>query len=174
MEEDNAARHNAMHRASRFTGIEWLDGVRVWAGFYVVLHRIYLGARVRLCVRAGVSTDGRGCVLDRPDIPLNTNASENDIRAFATKRKISGGTISESGRQARDVMLGLAKTCKLEILFFDYLGARLDIPDRHIPNLATLVSPAATRTGSPRNLPPVTEARANPLKRLSLYRLCRV
>ena len=34
-------------------------------------------------------------VLDRPEIPLNTNASENDIRAFVTKRKISGGTVSE-------------------------------------------------------------------------------
>ena len=43
-------------------------------------------------------------VLERPEIPLNTNASENDIRAFVTKRKISGGTVSEKGRQARDVM----------------------------------------------------------------------
>ena len=67
-------------------------------------------------------------VLERPEIPLNTNASENDIRAFVTKRKISGGTVSEKGRQARDVMLGLAKTCmKLKIPFFDYLGA----PPRH-------------------------------------------
>jgi Transposase IS66 family len=49
--------------------------------------------------------------LERPEIPLNTNASENDIRAFVTKRKISGGTVSQKGRQARDVMLGLAKTC---------------------------------------------------------------
>ena len=62
-------------------------------------------------------------VLERPEIPLNTNASENDIRAFVTKRKISGGTVSEKGRQARDVMLGLAKTCmKLKIPFFHYLG----------------------------------------------------
>ena len=35
----------------------------------------------------------------------------NDIRACATKRKISGGTVSEKGRRARDFMLGLAKTC---------------------------------------------------------------
>jgi hypothetical protein len=34
-------------------------------------------------------------VLDRPEIPLNTNASENDIRTFVTKRKISGGTVSD-------------------------------------------------------------------------------
>ena len=82
-------------------------------------------------------------VLERPEIPLNTNASENDIRAFVTKRKISGGTVSEKGRQARDVMLGLAKTCmKLKIPFFDYLGRRLGIPGPDIPQLATLVSPA--------------------------------
>ena len=47
-------------------------------------------------------------VLDRPEIPLNTNASENDIRTFVTKRKISGGTVSDNGRDARDIMLGLA------------------------------------------------------------------
>jgi hypothetical protein len=82
-------------------------------------------------------------VLERPEIPLNTNASENDIRAFVTKRKISGGTVSEKGRQARDVMLGLAKTCmKLKIPFFDYLGHRLGIPGPDIPNLATLISQA--------------------------------
>jgi hypothetical protein len=50
-------------------------------------------------------------VLERPQIPLNTNASENDIRAVVPKRKVSGGTVSERGRIARDVMLGLAKTC---------------------------------------------------------------
>ena len=84
-------------------------------------------------------------VLERPDIPLNTNASENDIRAFVTKRKISGGTVSERGRQTRDAMLGLAKTCKkLKIPFFDYLGARLGIPGPAVPNLATLVTPAQT------------------------------
>ena len=82
-------------------------------------------------------------VLDRPEIPLHTNASENDIRAFVTKRKISGGTVSDRGRDARDVMLGLAKTCaKLEIRFFDYLGDRLGIPGPSISNLATLVRQA--------------------------------
>ena len=74
-------------------------------------------------------------VLERPEIPLHTNASENDIRGFVTKRKISGATVSEKGRQARDVMLGLAKTCaKLKIPLFDYLGARLGIPGSQIPN----------------------------------------
>jgi hypothetical protein len=82
-------------------------------------------------------------VLDRPEIPLHTNASENDIRVFVTKRKVSGGTVSDNGRDARDVMLGLAKTCaKLKIRFFDYLGDRLGIPGSPIPNLAILVRAA--------------------------------
>ena len=46
-------------------------------------------------------------VLEYPDIPLHTNASENDLRTFVTKRKISGGTMSSDGRIARDTMLGL-------------------------------------------------------------------
>ncbi|MFQ6186324.1 IS66 family transposase [Sinorhizobium meliloti] len=29
-------------------------------------------------------------VLEHPYIPLHTNASENDIRSFVTRRKISG------------------------------------------------------------------------------------
>jgi Transposase IS66 family len=82
-------------------------------------------------------------VLDRPEIPLNTNASENDIRAFITKRKISGGTVSDRGRDARDVMLGLAKTCmKLKLSFYEFLGSRFGLPGSQIPNLAELIRPA--------------------------------
>ena len=81
-------------------------------------------------------------VLQRPEIPLNTNASENDIRTVVIKRKISGGTVSERGRDARDVMLGLAKTCaKLRLSFFEYIGDRIGIPASHIPPLATLLAP---------------------------------
>jgi hypothetical protein len=69
-------------------------------------------------------------VLDRPEIPLHTNGSENDIRAHVTKRKISGGTQSEAGRVARDVLLGLMKTCaKLGLSFFAYLGDRLGVAE---------------------------------------------
>ena len=65
-------------------------------------------------------------VLERPEIPLHTNGSENDIRCHVTRRKISGGTRSDPGRDCRDAFLGLAKTCgKLGISFWDYLGARL-------------------------------------------------
>ena len=50
-------------------------------------------------------------VLDRPEIPLHTNGSENDIRCQVTRRKVSGGTRSDLGRDCRDAFLGLAKTC---------------------------------------------------------------
>ena len=86
-------------------------------------------------------------VLERPDIPLNTNGSENDIRCQVTKRKISGGTRSDAGRDCRDAFLGLSKTCaKLGIAFWDYLGARLDVPGhQEIPALAEIVSARAPR-----------------------------
>ncbi len=80
-------------------------------------------------------------VLDRPEIPLHTNGSENDIRCHVTKRKISGGTRSDTGRDCRDAFLGLAKTCaKLGISFWDYLGNRLTLPDLPtVPDLPNLV-----------------------------------
>ena len=84
-------------------------------------------------------------VLQRPEIPLNTNASENDIRTVVTKRKISGGTVSERGRDARHVMLGLYKTCKkLRISFYQFLGDRLGIPGSKIAPLHALIQPASS------------------------------
>jgi hypothetical protein len=84
-------------------------------------------------------------LLERPEIPLHTNDSENDLRAHVTKRKISGGTWSDAGRAARDALLGLMKTCcKLGVSFFDYLGCRLAVPEAPvIPPLPQLVWAAA-------------------------------
>ncbi len=48
--------------------------------------------------------------LDRPEIPLHTNDSENDIRCRVTRRRISGGARPDTGRQARDAMLSLMNT----------------------------------------------------------------
>jgi hypothetical protein len=79
-------------------------------------------------------------VLDRPEIPLHTNGSENDIRCHVTRRKVSGGTRSDLGRDARDTFLGLAKTCsKHGISFWNYLGARLNLPGAAVPPLANLI-----------------------------------
>jgi hypothetical protein len=84
-------------------------------------------------------------VLERPDIPLHTNGSENDIRCQVTKRKISGGTRSDLGRDCRDAFLGLMKTCaKQGIRFWQYLGARLAVPGAaDVPPLATLIGQPA-------------------------------
>src|SRR6266404_5585798 len=80
-------------------------------------------------------------VLDRPEIPLHTNTSENDVRCQVTKRKVSGGTRSDVGRDCRDAFLGLVKTCaKQGITFWDYLGSRLQVPDHwDIPYLPQLI-----------------------------------
>jgi hypothetical protein len=79
-------------------------------------------------------------VLDRPEIPLHTNGSENDIRAQVIRRKVSGGTRSDMGRDCRDAFLGLMKTCqKLGVSFWNYLGARLAVPEQpailYLPDL---------------------------------------
>ncbi len=50
-------------------------------------------------------------VLDRPDWPLHNNASEQDIREFVTKRKISGSTRSDQGRRCRDTFASLNPNC---------------------------------------------------------------
>jgi hypothetical protein len=85
-------------------------------------------------------------VLDRPEIPLHSNGSESAIRCVVTKRKISGGTRSAAGKRARDTFLGLLKTCaKLGVSFWDYLGARLKIPEADpVPWLPDLIRQRAS------------------------------
>lgn len=65
-------------------------------------------------------------VLDRPNLPLHNNASEADIREFVKKRKMSGGTRSDTGRKCRDTFASLKKTCrKLGVSFWNFLSDRL-------------------------------------------------
>ena len=80
-------------------------------------------------------------VLDRPETPLNTNGSENDIRCQVIRRKVSAGTRSDLGRDCRDAFLGLTKTCtKLGVAFWDYLGSRLHVAGQcSVPPLPGLV-----------------------------------
>ena len=77
-------------------------------------------------------------VLERPDIPLHNNGAENAIREYVKKRKISGGTRSDTGRRCRDTFTSLKKTCrKLGVSFWQYLKDRIEniglIPD--LPDL---------------------------------------
>ena len=100
--------------------------------------------RMRLDVfdRTGVR-DQRGGRLEQPEIPLHTNASENDLRTCVTRRRISGGTMSADSPEARDVLLGPMKTCRtLGISFFADLGDRPGVNGtaERIPPLPDLVS----------------------------------
>jgi hypothetical protein len=114
------------------------DGIFTTRTGYVtldrLLHRLHANKQALLAV------------LDRPEIPLHTNSSENDIRCQVIRRKISAGTRSETGRQCRDAFLGLMKTCqKLHMSFWAYLGNRLNIPDAPvIPPLPDLVRTRAS------------------------------
>ena len=87
-------------------------------------------------------------VLQHSAIPLHTNGSKHYIRACVTKRKISGGIMSAPGRTARDVLLGLMKTCgKLGVSYFGYLVDRLHVPGSiTVPPLPDLVREAAAAT----------------------------
>jgi hypothetical protein len=81
--------------------------------------------------------------LERPDLPLHNNLSEGDIREYVKRRKISGGTRSENGRQGRDTFASLKKTCrKLRVSFWDYLNDRIR-NDTNIPLLPHLVAQRA-------------------------------
>ncbi len=78
-------------------------------------------------------------VLERPDIPLHNNPSENDIRGYVKKRKISGSTRSDEGRRCRDTFASLKKTCRKNgISFWAYLQDRIRGSGR-IPPLATWI-----------------------------------
>jgi len=86
-------------------------------------------------------------VLERPDIPLHNNAAENAIREYVKKRKISGSTRSESGRQCRDTFTSLKKTCrKLGISFWQYLKDRIE-KIGFIPDLSELIRQCALNPG---------------------------
>jgi hypothetical protein len=95
----------------------------------------------RLLARLHANKSELLMVLDRPEIPLHTNGSERDIRCQVIKRKISGGTHSDAGRNCRDSFLGLMHTCvKLGIGFWDYLGDRLGVAGQaDVPELADLI-----------------------------------
>jgi Transposase IS66 family len=53
----------------------------------------------RLLARLHANKAALLMVLERPEIPLHTNGSENDIRCYVTRRKVSAGTRSDVGRE---------------------------------------------------------------------------
>ena len=94
----------------------------------IFLRRTGFATLDRLLARLHANKAELLMVLERPEIPLHTNGSENDIRCQVTRRKISAGTRSDIGRDCRDAFLGLVKTCdKLGIALWDYLGSRFKV-----------------------------------------------
>jgi hypothetical protein len=88
-------------------------------------------------------------VLDHPEIPLHNNLSENDIRQYVKKRKISAGTRSDAGRRCRDTFLSLKTTCrKLGVTFWCYLQDRIH-GLHEIPPLADLIRKKAAELAKP-------------------------
>lgn len=86
-------------------------------------------------------------VLDHPEVPLHNNGSEQAIREYVTRRKISGGTRSEAGRQSRDTFTSLKQTCrKLGVSFWQYLIDRLG-KQGTIPPLTELIRQRALKPG---------------------------
>jgi hypothetical protein len=94
----------------------------------------------RLLARLHANKEELLVVLERPEVPLHTNGSERDLRPQVVRRKISGGTRADLGRDCRDAFLGLLLTCaKLGISSWDYLGHRLGVPGAKAPHLPDLV-----------------------------------
>jgi hypothetical protein len=89
-------------------------------------------------------------VLERPEVPLHTKLSERHLRDYVKKRKISGGTRSELGRQARDTFASLKMTCReLGVNFWAYLQDRVRGAGR-VLRLAELIRRKAEETAARR------------------------
>jgi hypothetical protein len=87
-------------------------------------------------------------VLEQPEVPLHTNLSEGHLRDYVKKRKISGSTRSELGRQARDTFASLKKTCReLKVNFWAYLQDRVRGAGQ-VPRLAELIRRKAEETAA--------------------------
>jgi hypothetical protein len=77
--------------------------------------------------------------LAQPEVPLHNNTSERHIREYVTRRKVSGGTRSDAGRQARDTFASLKKTCRcLGVSFWEYVQDRTGVRGV-VPRLAALI-----------------------------------
>ena len=101
-------------------------------------------------------------VLERADLPLHNNLSEQDIRDYVIKRKISGGTRSDAGRRCRDTFTSLMKTCrKLGLSFWSYLRDRLT-GEHAIAALPDLVRQKAAGKGKPAKIQTLATAPPEP------------
>jgi hypothetical protein len=60
--------------------------------------------------------------LEYDDVPWNNNAAEHAIKAFATLRRVFGGSSTERGIQDYLVLLSVCETCRYRgINFWEFL-----------------------------------------------------
>lgn len=89
-------------------------------------------------------------VLERPEIPLHTNDSEQALRDPVKKRKVSSGTRSDLGRRCRDTFMSVKRTCrKLGVSFWRYLTDRTSRTHAVPPLPDLLRQQAAAPQGAP-------------------------
>jgi len=88
-------------------------------------------------------------VLENPNIPIQNNLAESDLRHTVIQRKISGGTRSDLGRLSRDVFVSLFKTCqKNNISPLSFLMDRLTKKGL-IPSLGEIVKQRIIQVAGP-------------------------
>lgn len=88
-------------------------------------------------------------VLSYPTTLLHNNAAETDGRAGVVVKKVSGGTRSEDGKEARDTFLSLVRTAqKLKVSFLDYLRDRLSGANV-IPRFGDLIRAGGYQSAAP-------------------------
>ena len=118
--------------------------LKVWLGFHMLIQtRTSCEPLQEALSGLALIKEELLLVLKDPNLPLHNNLSESQIREYTKRRKISGGTRSNAGRQCRDTFASLKKTCRLYGLsFWDYLTDRLT-GSGLFPRLANLIEKAS-------------------------------
>ena len=118
--------------------------LKVWLGFHGLIQTVTSCEPLQEALSGlALIKEELLLVLDDPNLPLHNNLSESQIREYVKRRKISGGTRSDAGRQCRDTFASLKKTCRLYGLsFWDYLTDRLT-GSGLFPRLANLIEKAS-------------------------------
>ncbi len=79
-------------------------------------------------------------VLDHPEIPLDNNEAERDLREIVIKRVISHGTRSDDGKIALENMMTILNTCRKNGVSFYHYVKDIFSKDYQMPRLADLIS----------------------------------
>ncbi len=116
------------------------DQIQLLKRFDEIFQEKYFSPSINALIANTISRkEGLLLVLKYPVLPLHNNDCERDIREYAKRRKISGSTRSDLGREARDTFTSLKKTCrKLGVAFGNYVLDRL-IGAQTVPRLSELI-----------------------------------